>query len=68
MVEVEDIEVERLEGVPNGAHPDSYPVTCTDGSAIDVHLSFYFEYPEWSKLPENTQVRLTSDHIEYKHR
>ena len=26
----------------NGRHPNSYPVTCTDGTVIDVHASYYF--------------------------
>ena len=51
---------------PNGAYPDSYPVTYTDGSITKVHPSFYFDYPEWSKLPESIQVRLTIKRIEYK--
>ena len=50
----------------NSRHPNSYPVTLTDGTVMDVHASYWFGPEIWNKLPPNEQTRINNDRNEYK--
>ena len=50
----------------NARHPNSYPVTFTDGTVMNIH-AIYLVGPEvWNKLPPNEIKRIINDRNEYK--
>ena len=50
----------------NARHPNSYPVTLTDGTVMDLHASYLLGPEVWNKLSPNEMNRIINNRNEYK--